>query len=419
MTETGRAPLPYDFLPPVPELTVTSDDIEHGELLPELHCADSMGMTGGNVSPHLLWSGAPAGTQSYAVTCFDPDAPTGSGFWHWVVFDIPASVTELRRGAGSGDGAGLPSGAIHARNDTGGHGYIGAAPPTRSRRPPVRLRGPRARGADAGPRRRRNARVRRLQPDVQDAGPGHHHRRLRSLTGRAQTMPRRPFGRTGVDIAPLVLGAMNFGDPTPPAESAIMLERARSMPGSRSLTPPTSTATASRSSAMRSPRAGGVTRCSWRRRSAFRVGSASGALAPTRAPRRLLRAVAAPPPHRPHRPVPAAPAVERRAAGGDARGARRAGRSGQGAVDRLVDLPAWMVMDELALRACAATCRVRERAAALQPARPPHRERAAPAVPIGTGWPCSRGHRSAGECSAAATTPWTGCRRARGLRASR
>ena len=129
MTETGRAPLPYEFLPAVQELTVTSDDIEHGELLPEPHHADSMGMTGGNVSPQLRWSGAPAATQSYAVTAYDPDAPTGSGFWHWVVFDIPASVTELPRGAGGGDGTGLPSGAIQARNDAGDLGYLGAAPP--------------------------------------------------------------------------------------------------------------------------------------------------------------------------------------------------------------------------------------------------------------------------------------------------
>jgi Raf kinase inhibitor-like YbhB/YbcL family protein len=110
-------------------MTLTSDDIEHEQRLPETHHADSMGMTGDNLSPHLRWSGAPDGTQSFAITLFDPDAPTGSGFWHWVLFDVPASTTELPRGAGSGEMVGLPPGAVHARNDAGGLEYIGAAPP--------------------------------------------------------------------------------------------------------------------------------------------------------------------------------------------------------------------------------------------------------------------------------------------------
>jgi Raf kinase inhibitor-like YbhB/YbcL family protein len=129
MTDPARPPLPYDFLPPVPALTLTSDDIEDGKRLPNSCVADIMGCTGENLSPHLRWSGAPAGAQSFAVTCFDPDAPTGSGFWHWVLFDISSGVTELPRGAGSGAMAGLPTGAIHARNDTGAPGYVGAAPP--------------------------------------------------------------------------------------------------------------------------------------------------------------------------------------------------------------------------------------------------------------------------------------------------
>jgi len=77
----------------------------------------------------LRWLNPPAGTKSFVLTMFDPDAPTGSGFWHWVLFDLPASTTELPRGAGSGDKVGLPAGAIHARNDAGGLEYIGAAPP--------------------------------------------------------------------------------------------------------------------------------------------------------------------------------------------------------------------------------------------------------------------------------------------------
>ena len=129
MAASNRPPLPYDFLPPAPSLALSSDDIVDGQPVPNAHLADQMGMTGDNLSPQIGWSNAPADTQSFAVTCFDPDAPTGSGFWHWVLFDIPATATALPRGAGSGAMAGLPKGAHHARNDTGALGYIGPAPP--------------------------------------------------------------------------------------------------------------------------------------------------------------------------------------------------------------------------------------------------------------------------------------------------
>ncbi|KAB8191411.1 YbhB/YbcL family Raf kinase inhibitor-like protein [Nonomuraea phyllanthi] len=124
------APLPHEHLPSVPELVVESDDLRGGETLSDLHVFNDWGMTGQNRSPQLRWSGAPEGTRGYAVTCYDPDAPTGSGFWHWVLFDLPASVTELPQGAGNGpDFKGLPAGAIHARNDYGTREYGGAAPP--------------------------------------------------------------------------------------------------------------------------------------------------------------------------------------------------------------------------------------------------------------------------------------------------
>jgi Raf kinase inhibitor-like YbhB/YbcL family protein len=120
------APLPYELLPEVPSFTLTSTDVAEGEAKPARHTHGSAG--GDNVSPQLSWSGFPDGTRSFVVSCFDPDAPTPSGFWHWTVVDIPATVTELAAGAGEDDDH-LPEGAFHVRSDFGTRGYDGAAPP--------------------------------------------------------------------------------------------------------------------------------------------------------------------------------------------------------------------------------------------------------------------------------------------------
>jgi Raf kinase inhibitor-like YbhB/YbcL family protein len=93
--------------------TVVSNSFKDGDYLPKdfiLSADFGFGCAGGNRSPHLKWSGAPAGTKSYAITCFDPDAPTGSGFWHWLVVNIPPNVTELTEGVGSAGGK-PPAGA--------------------------------------------------------------------------------------------------------------------------------------------------------------------------------------------------------------------------------------------------------------------------------------------------------------------
>jgi Raf kinase inhibitor-like YbhB/YbcL family protein len=124
-----RPPNPFDFLPKVPGLNVTSSDISDGQRLADPHASGRMGAGGQDRSPQLSWSGAPEGTRSYAVTCYDPDAPTQSGFWHWAVADIPADVNELASGAGDVDHPQMPAGAVTLRNDAGMRGYIGAAPP--------------------------------------------------------------------------------------------------------------------------------------------------------------------------------------------------------------------------------------------------------------------------------------------------
>ena len=118
---------PYDFLPELPGFTLTSTDITDGKPLKNAQVSGIMGAGGEDVSPQLSWSGFPEETRSFAVTVFDPDAPTASGFWHWAVANLPATVTELPSGVG--DGSLLPGDALTLVNDAGVRRFIGAAPP--------------------------------------------------------------------------------------------------------------------------------------------------------------------------------------------------------------------------------------------------------------------------------------------------
>jgi Raf kinase inhibitor-like YbhB/YbcL family protein len=128
-----KAPFPYDpysFLPEVPSFELTSADVGEGVTIGAPHTSKAFGLPGGeDRSPQLSWSGFPAATRSFALTCLDPDAPTGAGFWHWAVADIPLGVTRLPAGAGFPNSADVPKEAVTLRNDAGFAGFLGSAPP--------------------------------------------------------------------------------------------------------------------------------------------------------------------------------------------------------------------------------------------------------------------------------------------------
>jgi Raf kinase inhibitor-like YbhB/YbcL family protein len=109
--------------------TLESAQVKPGAKIADAHVFKGFGCEGGNVSPSLKWSNAPAGTKSYAITVYDPDAPTGSGWWHWLMFNIPATVTSLPEGAGDTAAGKAPPGAVQSRTDFGKPGYGGPCPP--------------------------------------------------------------------------------------------------------------------------------------------------------------------------------------------------------------------------------------------------------------------------------------------------
>lgn len=111
------------------EFKLTSKDVQHGKQMNATHIQNGSGCSGSDISPELSWSGAPEATKSFAVTVFDPDAPTGSGWWHWTIVNIPKTVHSLQRNAGNKNSANIPVGAVQGRTDFGGVGYGGACPP--------------------------------------------------------------------------------------------------------------------------------------------------------------------------------------------------------------------------------------------------------------------------------------------------
>src|ERR1700738_3231088 len=124
---------PYEYLRQVPSFAVKSGTVDSGEPLPSAQLSGLLGVPGGtDTSPQLSWTGFPTQTQSFVVSMYDPQAPTGSGFWHWVVGDIPGTTTALAEGAGALDSDLLPDGAFQLGGDAGMARYVGGAPPAGS-----------------------------------------------------------------------------------------------------------------------------------------------------------------------------------------------------------------------------------------------------------------------------------------------
>jgi Raf kinase inhibitor-like YbhB/YbcL family protein len=117
-------------LPDVPTFTLVSPDFNEGETIPQWARSGIAGAGGEDRTPTLHWEGAPSGTRSYALTVYDPDAPTGSGFWHWAVYNIPAEITSLPQDAGNPDAGLLPPSAVTLPNEFRLERFLGAAPPS-------------------------------------------------------------------------------------------------------------------------------------------------------------------------------------------------------------------------------------------------------------------------------------------------
>jgi Raf kinase inhibitor-like YbhB/YbcL family protein len=111
------------------DLTLSSKDIAEGEFMSKAQEFNGFGCSGSDLSPHLKWSNAPEGTKSFAITAYDPDAPTGSGWWHWQIVNIPVTVMEIPTGAGNTKTNNAPTGSTQTKNDYGNQGFGGACPP--------------------------------------------------------------------------------------------------------------------------------------------------------------------------------------------------------------------------------------------------------------------------------------------------